>query len=132
MRRLCRNCANCQIVNDETISPVPVHICQVNDKIIEADANPPTDGTPCEWRKRPKLSPEELLARRSEVARRLKRPGGRVLKMQMQINKSDHEILFAYAAKKGMSLVELVHFLCGRIVEQNPGLVAGDGATEGE
>lgn len=129
MRKLCRNCRNCKIIDDETLSPETLYICEMSDRQLDAEANPPNDGSPCEWVRRPreKMNGAKLSAMRSAFGKLGGRPRGRTVKVNLQINKDDHVILSAYAAKKGMSHVEIVHFLCERIMEQNPGLFPTDG-----
>lgn len=118
MRKLCKNCnsytknaeGKCQcaylgIEVNETSTPPPIGYC---------------------WRKRAKLSPEELSRVRAEAGRKGgSRSGhgtGGTPTQQMCIRKMDHEVLRGYVKLKKISMAESVHRICKSLLAKYPNL----------
>lgn len=81
--------------------------------------------------KKPKLTREELSAIRSAAGRKgglaRKRDGKKVERVQMQVKRIDRDVLMRYAAKKGMTMTDAVHYLMRVVIQNNPDVEKPDG-----
>lgn len=126
MKRICKNCKSFDCEKS---------ICTEDGSETDSESRPHNYDGFC-FEPKDRKTPAEISIMRSIIGTtggkaphvsRGRKPGNRIARIQIQAHKIDRDVLFAYAQKKGMTIVRVLHFLASVILQNNKDIKPPDG-----